>query len=214
MVSRVGKVAGGVLVAVAAVLLLLFGLRGLLPSLPFGTETRDRSGPVLLTSLRDLARFQAASATLQQVVDLEDDVRLVPSVLAGQRTLFLAYGTVDASVEFGGLDGDAVTVSDDRRSARIVLPAAVLSEARVDLERSRLLSRDRGVLDRIGGIFSDAPTSEGPVLRAAQQQIGAAARDSDLQQRAEANTRAMLVGLLGTLGYTDVQVEFSPEVRP
>ncbi|MEX2290445.1 MAG: DUF4230 domain-containing protein [Mycobacteriales bacterium] len=202
------------------VVLLAIGLQSVnLPSLPslsnpFGTKTVDRSAPVLLTSLADLARFQAATGSFQVIVDIEKDVGKLPSLVAGERTLFVAQGSVDAYVDFTGIGKDAVTVSADGKRVDVVLPPAALSDARVDPEQSRVYSRQRGVLDRLGGVFSDDPTSERELYLAAQTQMGEAAKAGGLQKRAEDNTRSMLTGLLGTLGYTDVHVAFSPDVRP
>ncbi len=211
-------------VAVTAVVVLLVGiailatvLLRLLPSLsnPFGTETVDRSGPVLLARLTDLARFQAATGSFQVIVDVEKDVKNVPSALAGQRTLFVANGDVDAYVDFATIDQDAVTVSADGKRVDIVLPPAQLSDARVDTEQSRVYSRDRGIFDRLGGVFSDNPTSERELYLSAENKFEEAAEASELRQRAEANTRTMLTGLLGGgLGYTEVNIEFSPDARP
>ena len=212
---------GAPLTAVVLVLLVIgllaIGLaRVNLPSLsnPFGTKTVDRSGPVLLLKLADLARFQAATGSFKEIVDVEKDVDNVPSVVAGERTLFVAQGSVDSYVDFTGIGKDAVTVSADGKRVDVVLPPAALSDARVDPDQSYVFSRKRGVLDRLGGVFSDNPTSERELYLVAERKIREAATASGLQQRAEDNTRSMLTGLLGTLGYTDVHVEFSADVRP
>src|SRR5918911_5460884 len=67
---------------------------------PFGEDTKDRSQPVLIKSLEDLSDYHAASANMQVVVDVEQDARLLPSFIKGERTLFVAAGTVDAAVSF------------------------------------------------------------------------------------------------------------------
>ena len=180
----------------------------LLPGLPFGTDSVDRSAPSLLTSLEDLERYHAATGSFQVVVDLEKDVRWVPSAISGERTTFLATGSVDAYVDVTGLDGDAVEVSDDGRSVTFSLPPAQLAEADVDLENSRVLARDRGVLDRVGGMFSDNPTSEREVASLAEDKLDDAAAQSELREQAEENTREMLTGLARSLGYEQVTVEF------
>ncbi len=200
-----------VVVLVALLTLLVRGIG--FPSFgnPFGSETVDRSATPLLTSLQDLSRFQAATGTFQVVVDLETDVKRVPSLLAGERTLFIAQGSVDAYVDFSGLGNAAVQVSEDRRTVRITLPAAALSDPRVDPEASRVVSRQRGVLDRIGGIFSDNPTGERELYLNAQDKMRDAATSSDLTRRAQDNTKSMLSELLATLGYTDVQVTFAAD---
>ena len=203
----------GVLLAVAAVVALLLVLPALLPSLnPFKVQTRDRSQPVLLKSLENLSEYRAASANMQVVVDVEQDTRLLPSWIKGERTLFVAAGTVDAAVDFGGLskDPDAVKVSGDRRSVTITLPAPTLTEPRIDPDRSRVYDRDRGILDRVDDAFSDRPGDEQPLYRLAETKLAeAAAADPQLVSTAERNTRAMLEGMMRGLGFERVTIEFS-----
>lgn len=203
---------------VPALLLVVVALLGTLllrgldwPGLPFGSETVDRSATPLLTSVADLEEYHAATGSFQVVVDLEKDTRWVPSLLSGERTTFLATGSVDAVVDFTGLDGRAVEVSEDGRSVTFSLPPARLDEADVDLAESRILSRDRGLLDRVGGLFSDNPTGEREVAALAEDKLDAAAAESDLRATAEENTRAMLTGLARSLGYTDVEVRFDAD---
>ena len=143
---------------VVAVAALLVALPALIPALnPFKEETVDRSGPVLLKSLENLSEYRAASANLQVVVDVERDTDLVPSFIKGERTLFVAAGNVDAAVDFSGLGRSpgAVRVSGDRKEVTVTLPAARLTEARLDPERSRVYDRDREALDRLGDALSD-----------------------------------------------------------
>jgi len=205
------------LLAVAGLvaLVLLIGasqLRQLLPSVgnPFTTESVDRTEPAVLKALEDLREYRAATGHFQVIVDLEKDTRYVPAVIKGERTLFVAVGDVEAGVDFSRLGSGAVTVSEDRRRLSVVLPHARLSPPRIDPARSYVYERDRGVLDRVGSAFSDNPTSDRPLYVLAEQRLAAAARDgSGLVQRAEQNTEAMLRGLLGSLGFTDVGIRFS-----
>ena len=199
---------------IAAVALYLFvGWVGdILPDFanPFETETVDRSGPALLTSLRNLEEYRAASGHFEVIVDVELDTRFVPSAIRGERVLFVAVGTVDAGVSFGGLDEDAVQVSDDRRSATIQLPPAQFHEPRLDLGRSYVYDRDRGAIDRLTDLLDDDPGDDSELYRLAEQKLATAARDgSGLLARAEANTRAMLTSLLNSLGFTRVEIRFA-----
>src|SRR5829696_2131022 len=96
--SRVQLVAGILLALVLFVAVAgLSGLR-LWPSFPnpFATRQVDRSQPVLLKAIEDLAVYKAAKGNFQVVVDLEESTRGVPLALKGQRTLFVAGGSVDA----------------------------------------------------------------------------------------------------------------------
>jgi hypothetical protein len=187
----------------------LSGLR-LWPSFPnpFATRQVDRSQPVLLKAIEDLQVYKAATGNFQVVVDLEESTRGVPLALKGQRTLFVAGGSVDAEVDFSTLGEGAIKVSGDGKRAEIILPHARLTKARVDPEQSRVFSRERGLLDRLGSVLSDNPTSERQLYLLAQEKMQAAASESGLQARAEENTRAMLESMLRSLGYTQVSVTF------
>jgi hypothetical protein len=183
-----------------------------LPSLsnPFSTKTVDRTQPALLQSLADLSEYHAATGNFQVIVDTEKDAKFVPSFIRGERTVYVAGGSVDAVVDFSQLDERSIQVSPDRTSVTVVLPAPTVAEPTVDPEASRVVSRDRGVLDRIGSAFSDNPTSEKPLVLAAQDKMRDAAVASDLRAKAEENTRHMLEGMLRALGYSSVNVAFSP----
>jgi len=208
----------GPLLLVAAVVGLLVLLPALVPALnPFDEETVDRSGPVLLKSLEDLSEYRAASANLQVVVDVEQDTELVPSFIKGERTLFVAAGNVDAAVDFGALGKSpgAVQVNDDRTAVTITLPAAQLTDATLDQERSRIYDRDRGALDRLGDAFSDdgGADQQAIYVLAEQKLREAAAADPALLERAEENTRTMLEGMMRGLGFERVTVRFDrPQV--
>jgi hypothetical protein len=183
-----------------------------LPSLPnpFGSETIDRTQPALLQSLADLSEYHAATANFQVIVDTEKDTKFVPSFIRGERTVYVAGGSVDAIVDFSQLDERSIQVSPDRSSVTVVLPAPTVADPAVDPEESRVVSRDRGILDRIGSAFSDNPSTERPLVLAAEEKMREAANASDLRAKAEQNTRKMLEGMLGALGYANVNVSFSP----
>jgi hypothetical protein len=208
--SRVRLIAGILLALVLFVAVSgLSGLR-LWPSFPnpFAARRVDRSPPVLLRAIEDLKVFKAASGNFQVVVDLEESSRGIPLIVKGQRTLFLAGGSVDAEVDFSAIGEGAIKVSEDGRRAEITLPRARLTPARVDPEQSRVISRDRGLLDRLGSVLSDNPTSERELYRLAAARMQAAAEESDLKARAEQNTTAMLQSMLRSLGYREVIVTY------
>ncbi|MFD9324856.1 DUF4230 domain-containing protein [Streptomyces sp. NBC_00554] len=201
-----------VLSAFVLVLVVLFaGLRlAVLPGLRdvFGTETNDRTGPALLKSIQDMSRYDAASGNFQVVVDLEKDAKYLPDALRGTRTLYVGAGTVDAYVDLGKLADKDVTVNEDRTSATLRLPHAALGKPALDPDRSYAVSKQRGLLDRIGDIFSDNPNGEQAVQKLAVKHISDAAKDSRLTARAEENTTGMLEGLLSSLGFKEVNVTY------
>jgi Protein of unknown function (DUF4230) len=201
----------GIVVLLAALLAVsrLTDLR-LWPSLPnpFASREVDRSQPVLLKSIEDLKVYKAASGNFQVLVDLEQSARGIPLVVKGERTLFVAAGSVDAEVDFSTIDKGAIEVSADGRSARITLPRAHLTRARIDPDRSYVFARKRGLLDRLGSVLSDNPTSERQLYQLAEDRLEAAAAESGLVEQAERNTRAMLESMLRSLGYREVTVTF------
>jgi hypothetical protein len=178
---------------------------------PFATETKDRSQPVLVKSLESLSEYRAATANMQEIVDIEKDVGLLPSFIAGEKALLVAAGSVEAGVDFGALrERGSVKVSDDRRGVEIVLPPATLSDARVDLARSRVVDTDRGIVNRVGDAFSDDTNEERELLLLAQRKIEeAASKDRALLALAERNTRAMLTGMLRGLGFERITIRFA-----
>ncbi|KMO95345.1 DUF4230 domain-containing protein [Streptomyces roseus] len=203
-----GRLAAAVVVVV--VLIALVARFGLVPGFDglFGQKTRDRSGPALLKSIQDMDRYEAAVGNFQVVVDLEKDAAFLPDAIRGTRTLYVGAGTVGGYVDLGGLGERNVSVNDDRTKATLRLPHAVLGTAALDPNRSYAVSKQRGLLDRIGDLFSDNPAGEQAVQKLAVQHISEAARDSGLAERAEKNTTAMLEGLLRSLGFREVTVSY------
>jgi hypothetical protein len=197
--------------AVAVLVALGAGRIGqLLPDIhnPFGSRTVDHSPPAVLHALNDLADYHAASAQYQTTLDIEKDANYLPAFLKGDRTLFLAAGSVDGVVDFSHLGGDAVKIDGDH--VTITLPHAHLTAAQVDPQQSHVVTQQRGVLDRLGSIFSDTPSGERHLYLLAQDKLNrAAAADPQLTQRTEDNTRAMLTQLLHGLGFKDVRIVFA-----
>ncbi|WP_239310101.1 MULTISPECIES: DUF4230 domain-containing protein [unclassified Frankia] len=182
------------------------------PSLtnPFGRETIDRSPPAVLRSLTDLSDYHAASAHFEVVVDLADETKFIPAALRGERTLFVGVGSVDAVVDFGKIDKNAVTVSEDRRTVSVRLPVPTLSEPKVDPEHSYVVARQKGVLDRIGGFLSGSASDDRQLyVITADRMTQAAKTDGSVLTLAERNTTGMLRGLFSAVGFTTVNVSYA-----
>jgi Protein of unknown function (DUF4230) len=207
-----GRVA--VLVAVVAagviVVALVLSAVHLLPQLrnPFSQTTTDRSQPVLLKSITELSRYEAASGSFQVVVDLSKRTSFLPSFIEGSQTLFIGNGTDIAFVDFSRLKSKAIHVSADRTSVTIKLPPAQLEPAVLNVGQSYVFAEQQGLLNRIGNFFSGNPNSQQQVYILAQQKIENAAHHSKLVAEAEKNTQGMLGGMLHSLGFQQVTVSF------
>jgi len=204
------------LITLGILVIAIFGgvswVRGVIPDFhnPFAETTVDRSGPAVLKSIQDLNEYHAATGNFQQIVDLRKSSALPDSIL-GERTLFVAVGSVDAIVDFTEVGRGAVQVSDDRRSATITLPRPRLSDAQVDVGKSYVYDRDKGLFNQIGSLFGSNTDDQRQLYTLAQQRIHAAAQNgAGLVPRAEDNTRKMLQSLLRALGFTSVAVNFQP----
>jgi uncharacterized protein DUF4230 len=210
--SWAGRLAGLVAaVAATAILLLTASAVRLLPQLrnPFGETTTVRNGPVLLKSITQLSRYEAASGSFQVVVDLTKHASLMPSFIEGSQTLFIGQGTDIAFVDFSQLRSRAIRVSPDRTAVQVRLPPARLEPAALNVRQSYVYAQQQGLLDRIGNFFAGNPNNQQQVYILAQQQIGAAARRSQLITEAQKNTRNMLDGMLRSLGFRQITVTFA-----
>jgi hypothetical protein len=212
-----GRAARGGVTALAALVVILLvagailGVRALVQNLgnqATGEHTIDRSGPVLLQSMRDLSRYEAAEGTFQVIVDLEKDAGFLPTSVVGQRTLFVAVGTVNAYVEFSGPGSDAISVSRDGRSVQVRLPHAALEQPNLDHDRSYVYAEEVGIVDRVRNFFAQDPNEQAQLYQVAVKKIGDAAAQSSLAARAETNARTMLQDMLRALGYQQVTVTY------
>jgi hypothetical protein len=204
-----------VVVLIALVYAVLQGLHALPHWLnPFGEQTKDRSGPVVLHSIQNLSRYEAASGNYQVVVDLEKDAKFLPSALRGERTVFVGSGSVDAYVDFSHIGNGALTVDKSRTSVTVRLPHAQLEKTNLDPKHSYVFANQRGLFNRFGDFFSSNPNQQQQLYVLAAQKIQDAANTGELAQRADANTKQMLANLLQGLGFKHVTVTFATGPQP
>ena len=166
---------------------------------PFGDESIDRSQPAMLKSVRDLSQYHAAAGEFQVVLDIENDVKWVPSALAGERTLFVAAGSVNAYVDLGSLKDDGLILSPDRKTVELRLPKAQLDKPNLHHDRSYVFSQKRGLINDLQALAG--PPDQQRFYVAAEARLTEAAKQSEILKRAEDNTRVMLTGMLQSLGF-------------
>jgi hypothetical protein len=210
--------AGGIVAAIAGAIVLIVVLSAvhLLPQLrnPFAETTTVRSEPVILKSITNLSRYEAASGSFEVVVDLTKRTSLIPSFLEGSETLFIGQGTDIAFVDFSTLKNKAIAVSKDRTAVTVTLPKPQLEPAVLNVSQSYVYAQQQGLFNRIGNFFSGNPNSQQQVYQIAQQKIQTAARQSPLLSEAQKNTEGMLTGMLTSLGFQHVTVDFgTPAAR-
>ena len=208
--SILGRLSAIVAIVVGLVVLaLVLSAVHLLPQLrnPFGETTTDRSQPVVLKSISQLSRYEAASGSFEVVVDLKSH-SLLPSFIEGTDTLFVGQGSDIAYVDFSQLKGQAIHVSPDGTAVTVSLPKAQLEPAVLNVHQSYVFAEQEGLANRIGNFFSGNPNSQQKVYEAAQTKIQSAAKSSPLLSQAQKNTQSMLTGMLKSLGFQQVTVNF------
>jgi hypothetical protein len=203
---------GGIVAAIVAAIVLIVVLSAvhLLPQLrnPFAETTTVRSQPVILKSITNLSRYEAASGSFEVVVDLTKRTSLIPSFLEGSETLFIGQGTDIAFVDFSQLKSKAIAMNATRTAVTVTLPKAQLEPAVLNVSQSYVYAQQQGLFNRIGNFFSGNPNSQQQVYQIAQQKIQTAARQSPLLTEAQKNTEGMLTGMLTSLGFHNVTVTF------
>jgi Protein of unknown function (DUF4230) len=122
--------------------------------------------------------------------------------------VLLASGSVDAGVDLSGLGASAFTIDEVTKSVVLRLPHAKLRKAELDLANTTVVQHKRGILDRVGSAFGDAPKGENKALRLAQTKLEKAAKESTVLAVAETNTTTMMTSLVRGLGYNTVTVQF------
>jgi len=209
------KVIKGALSAATLVVVLVLALVAaqhfsLLPHLgnPVREKEVDRTGPVLLKSLSDLSDYHGATSEFEVTVDLEKDVQYVPSVVAGEHVFYDAVGSADGIIDLSDLDAHSVKIANGRR-VTVTVPHARVGAVALDLDRSKVTARRRGLLNRVTSVFNDSPTSEKAAQLAGRRKLAAAAAESGLRERAERNTRIFLTQILKSAGATQVTVRFA-----
>jgi hypothetical protein len=203
---------GGIVAAIIALVVLVVVLSAvhLLPQLrnPFAQTTTVRSEPVILKSITQLSRYEAASGSFEVVVDITKRTSLIPSFLAGSETLFVGEGNDIAYVDFSQLKSQAIKVNANRTDVTVTLPKAQLEPAVLNVSQSYVYAEQQGLFNRIGNFFSGNPNGQQQVYILAQQKIQTAAQQSPLLTEAQKNTEGMLDGMLTSLGFTHVTVTF------
>jgi hypothetical protein len=192
--------------AVVVAALAVLGVAAVFGYSPFPSAQSGRSQTVLLKSVKDMSQYHAAVGNFELVVDTGDDDEGMPDIIAGRRTLFVAVGTVNAHVDLAGLAEQDLTLSPDGKTVELRLPEPELDKPNIDHDRFHVYSQDRGLADRIADVIEAPQQTE--LYKLAETKMAAAAEESELRERAAENTRAMLTGLFGSLGF---QVTFQDD---
>jgi hypothetical protein len=157
----------------------------------------DVSQPTVVNKIQQLQRLETVVYTMDKVVSGERENAVLPDFLAGDRLLMLVHGEVVAGVDFSGLKSGDVVV--DGKTARLHLPEAQLFSTRLDNARTRVYSRQTGLLVPVD------PNLESQVRQEAERQLQQAALLDGILKTANGNARVTLTSLLEGLGFARVE---------
>ena len=164
-----------------------------------GRSTKiDVSQLTVVNKIQQLQRLETVVYTMDKVVSGEKENPVLPNFLAGDRLLMVVHGEVVAGVDFSALKSGDVAVDD--RKVVLRLPSAQVFSTRIDNERTKVYSRQTGLLVPVD------PNLETQVRQEAERQLQQAALLDGILKTANTNARSTLTSLLQGLGFE--QVEF------
>jgi len=159
----------------------------------------DVSQPTVVNKIQQLQRLETVVCTMDKVVSGEKESAILPDFLAGDKLLMIVHGEVVAGVDFSGLKSGDVSITG--KNVRLRLPAAQVFTTRLDNARTRVYSRQTGLLVPVD------PNLETQVRQEAERQLQQAALADGVLQTAQQNARSTLTSLLQGLGFAVVEFE-------
>jgi hypothetical protein len=159
----------------------------------------DVGQPTVVRQIQQLQRLETVLYTLENVVEGEHDYTgVLPKLLTADRILLIGHGEVVAGVDLGRISSDDVIVQG--RSVTIRLPQPEIFSVRIDNQKTRVYSRDTGILVPVD------PNLETDVRREAERQLREAALKDGILEAAGRNARTTLSSFLKGLGYEQVGI--------
>ena len=191
----------------AVVALLLAILLARVPSGPLaalwsalsGRNTRIASEGSVIERIQKLQRLETVVFTMDKIVTGEKDNPILPDFIAGDRLLMIVHGQVVAGIDFTRLKNSDVKVQGGE--IRIHLPNPQILITRLDNARTKVYSRNTGILVRVD------PNLESQVRQEAEGELLQEAALGGIMGNARDNARATVTSLLLGMGFEKVEVD-------
>jgi len=163
------------------------------------TLTIDVSQPTVVDRIQRLQRLETVIYTMDKIVSGAKENPVLPNFLAGDRLLMLVHGEVVAGIDFSSLKPGDVKL--EGKLVRLRLPAPQIFSTRVDSAKTRVYSRQTGLL-----VPTD-PDLETQVRQEAERQLLEAAIADGILRNARQNAASTITSLLQGLGFERIYVE-------
>ena len=164
-----------------------------------GTLTIDVRQPAVVERIQRLQRLETVVYTMDKLVTGAKENPVLPDFLTGDRLLMMVHGEVVAGIDFANLKPGDVKV--DGKQIRLHLPASQVFRTRLDSAKTRVYSRQTGLL-----VPTD-PNLETQVRQEAERQLQEAALADGILRTAEQNATSTLSSLLQGLGFEKIDFE-------
>jgi hypothetical protein len=159
----------------------------------------DVSQPTVVDRIQRLQRMETVVYTMDKLVTGAKENPIFPDFLAGDRLLMMVHGEVVAGIDFSNLKPGDVRV--DGRRIRLHLPASQVFSTRLDSAKTRVYSRQTGLL------VSTDPNLETQVRQEAERQLQEAALSDGILKNAQQNATSTISTLLQGLGFEKIDFD-------
>ncbi len=163
------------------------------------TVSIDVSQPTVVDRIQRLQRLETVVYTVDKLVSGAKENPLLPDFLAGDRLLMMVHGEVVAGIDFSNLKTNDVTV--EGKQVHLHLPAAQVFSTRLDSAKTRVYSRQTGLL------VSTDPDLETQVRQEAERQMQQAALADGILRTAQQNAASTITSLLQGLGFEKIDFD-------
>jgi hypothetical protein len=163
------------------------------------TLSIDVSQPTVVDRIQRLQRLETVVYTMDKLVTGAKENPIFPDFLAGDRLLMMVHGEVVAGIDFSNLKPGDVRV--DGRQIRLRLPSAQVFSTRIDSAKTRVYSRQTGLL------VSTDPNLETQVRQEAERQLQEAALGDGILRNAQQNATLTVSSLLQGLGFEKIDFD-------
>lgn len=159
----------------------------------------DVSQPTVVDRIQRLQRIETVVYTMDKLVTGAKENPIFPDFLAGDRLLMMVHGEVVAGIDFANLKPGDVHVQG--KQIHLHLPTSQVFRTRIDSEKTRVYSRQTGLL-----VPTD-PNLETQVRQEAERQLQQAALADGILQTAQQNAASTINSLLQGLGFEKVNFD-------
>jgi hypothetical protein len=159
----------------------------------------DVSQPTVVDRIQRLQRLETVVYTMDKLVTGAKENPIFPDFLAGDRLLMMVHGEVVAGIDFSSLKPGDVRLKG--REVHLRLPASQVFSTRLDSAKTRVYSRQTGLL-----VPTD-PNLETEVRQEAERELQAAALADGILQTAQQNGASTITSLLQGLGFEKIEFD-------